>query len=577
VPSDKIMVDKPNKSIIIFNMFIRVKTTPNSPKKAVQIVEAVRDGDHVKQRIIRHIGQAEHEKEIEKLKELAEYAKARMESEHQMSLWPPEEIAEMAIKIRRERKEDDTPLEVNLKKLREEQRTVVGIHEVYGKLYEEIGFDNAFLKRGNEVNSKALYNLIMARIANPTSKRRSVKDLSDDFGIEIPLQKVYRMMDKIDDKTIDRIQAIEYQATKSLFQEKIDVLFYDCTTLYFESFSEDELKQNGYSKDMKFNQPQVILALLATQEGMPIGYEVFPGASFEGHTLVSILKKLQKRYKLNQIVFVADAGMLNEDNLSLLEKEGFRYVVGARLKNVTNKIQKQILDKNIYKDREESKDSSSEERLAMIEQTKDRNLIVSYSKNRAEKDKYDREKAIEKLIKKLGKNKKDPKTFLNSYGYKKYLVIKGDTELTINQEKVNTESKWDGLHGVITNIKDMSPEAIVSHYRDLWQIEECFRISKHDLKIRPIYHWTPKRVKAHIAIVFIALSCIRHLTYRVKMQYDKLSPEAIRNALTHVQLSFVKDQWTKERYCIPSNITQEAKKIYQIMGIKLSLVPFKLI
>jgi transposase len=496
-----------------------------------------------------------------------------MESEHQISLWPPEELAEMAIKARQENKEDDTPLKVNLKKLREEQRTVIGIHEVYGKLYEELGFDRSFLKRGNEGVAKSLYHLVMARIANPSSKRASVKSLSEDFGVKIPLQKVYRMMDQMDDKTIDRIQKIARQATTSLFKEKIDVLFYDCTTLYFESFKEDELKQNGYSKDMKFNQPQVILGLLATQEGLPIGYEVFPGSNFEGHTLIPILKKLQNHYEINQVVFVADAGMLNEDNLSLLDQEGFKYVVGARLRNTTKKIQTQILDQSLYRSSEEDKHI---ERITVLSQSKERKLIVSFSEKRAKKDKEDREKAIEKLVKKLSKNKKDPKTFLNNYGYKKYLTITGKTEININQEKVETESQWDGLHGVITNIEDMTAESILSRYRELWQMEECFRLTKHDLKIRPIYHWTPKRVKAHIAIVFIALSCIRHLSYRVSLQYTKLSPEAIRQALIQVQLSFIKNDETKERYCIPSNMTQDARKIYQIMGIKLSLVPFKL-
>lgn len=554
-------------------MFIRVKTTPNSLKKAVQIVESVRDGDRVKQRIVRHIGQAEDNKEIEKLKELAEYAKAKLENRHQLTLWPPEEMAEMAIRARRERKGENTPLKVDLEKLREEQRTVIGIHEVYGKLYEELGFDRSFLKRGNENPAKVLHHLVMARIANPASKRASVRNLSEDFGVHLPLQKVYRMMDQMDEKTIDRIQTIAYLAAKDLFKEKIDILFYDCTTLYFESFEEDELKQNGYSKDMKFNQPQVLLALLVTQEGLPIGYEVFPGASFEGHTLIPVLKKLKARYEINQIVFVADAGMLSEDNLSLLDKEGFKYIVGARLKNVTNEMKKQILDPSIYVP---CKDHQAIERLTIIQQSKNRTLLVSYSEKRAKKDRRDREKAIEKLMKKLSQYKKDPKAFLNNYGYKKYLMIQGETEVMINHEKVNTENQWDGLHGVITNIKDRAPETILSHYRDLWQIEESFRLSKHDLKIRPIYHWTPRRVRAHIAIVFIALTCLRHLAYRVSLQYKKLSPEAIRQALIHVQLSFIKDQWTQEKYCIPSNITMDAKKIYQLMGIKLSLVPFKL-
>lgn len=111
----------------------------------------------------------------------------------------------------------------------------------------------------------------------------------------------------------------------------IDVLFYDCTTLYFESFIEDDFKQYGYSKDFKFNQSQVLLALLVTPEGLPVGYEVFPGASFEGHTLIPILKNLKAQHELNNIIFVADRGLLSEENLLFLEQEKFQYIVGPRL------------------------------------------------------------------------------------------------------------------------------------------------------------------------------------------------------------------------------------------------------
>ncbi|MBN1340450.1 MAG: IS1634 family transposase [Bacteroidales bacterium] len=165
----------------------------------------------------------------------------------------------------------------------------------------------------------------------------TVVDLSENFGIELSLSSVNRMMDQIDEKTIFNIQQQAYLTACGIFKQKINVLFYDCTTLYFESFTEDELKENGYSKDMKFNQPQVLLALLVTEHGLPIGYDVFPGSQYEGHTLEKAVKKIEKDYQINDIVFVADSAMLSEENMKLLESMGKRYIVGARLKTMSKK------------------------------------------------------------------------------------------------------------------------------------------------------------------------------------------------------------------------------------------------
>ena len=121
------------------------------------------------------------------------------------------------------------------------------------------------------------------------------------------------------------------------------------------------------------------------------------------------------------------------------------------------------------------------------------------------------------------------------------------------------------------------PQAdVLAHYRSLWQVEESFRITKHDLKVRPIYHWTPRRVRAHIAIAFMAFTCVRHLMYRVKLQYQSLSPAVIRNALIHVQHSILEHRTTHKRYVIPSQISPEAKKLYELMGLSASTVPYAL-
>ena len=205
-----------------------------------------------------------------------------------------------------------------------------------------------------------------------------------------------------------------------------------------------------------------------------------------------------------------------------------------------------------------------------------RRVVVRYSSVRARKDARDRQVAVEKLIKKIGKSQ-NPKSLLNNYGYKKYLRIEGDSRLQVDQVKMEEEKRWDGLHGVVTNLTQMEAEEVLGHYRGLWQVEEAFRVSKHDLRVRPIFHWTPARIRVHLAITFMALLCVRHLAYRVELQSRRLSPEAIRTALLHVQSSVLEHLGTRRRYVIPSSVSREAEKIYQVMGLKHSRVPFELV
>ena len=549
-------------------MFVRVKSTPNSPRQSVQIVSSVRVGDKVKQKIVRYIGIAMDDDELVRLKELAEVVKAKIEAQHQPSLFPPETVAKQMIEAKAAKASKAT-LNVDLRQMVEEQRVVLGIHEVYGEVYRQLSFDTLLSQRRYRASHEALFHCVMARIANPKSKRGSVQHLEQDFGVSLSLEKVYRMMDQLDDNTISRLQTMTCEGTRSLLPGALDVLFFDCTTLYFESFKEDELKQNGYSKDCKFNQPQVLLALLVTREGLPVGYEVFPGATFEGHSLISVLKTMQARYDVRKMIFVADRGMLNEDNLHALDEAGAYYIVGAKLKQLPSALQTKVLDKSAYQALDKGASSAAE--LTH----KKRRLIVSHCPKRADKDQHDRQKSVDRLIKKIGKSQ-NPKSLLNNYGYKKFLIIKGKTSLSINQDKIAAESRWDGLHGVITNLPDTPHQEVLSHYRGLWQVEESFRITKHDLKVRPIYHWTPSRVRAHIAISFMAFACIRQLMYRIKLQHKALSPEVIRNALIHVQHSVLKHKRTNKRYVIPSTIDPQAKKIYAVMGLKATTTAYPL-
>ena len=567
-------------------MFVRVKKTPNSPRSSVQIVENSRVMGKVKQTIVKHIGIAKDDNELEELKLLGESIKRKLELENALPLFTPEEIE---VEINRAKKKietnqySDDDYIVNIKNLIEEDRVITGIHDIYGKLFDELNLSSIFAHPSHNKSSiNHFKNIVLARIAKPDSKRASVKLLEENFGISLNLGSVYKMMDKITDKSIKKLNSLAYNKTKDLFGGKIDVIYFDATTLYFESFEEDEFKRNGFSKDRKFNQPQVVLALMVTKEGLPIGYEAFSGDTFDGHTLIPSLKILREKYDIDKVVYVADSGMFNSNNLKELdelEEYNFNYIVGARIKNLAKSIKDKIVDRDNYTKLNADKD------IARFTLDNGRKLIVTYSKKRAKKDKSDREKGIKKLKAKLEKEK-SVKSHLSNQGYKKYLQLEGkeednksktscDLTIVLNEEKIKEDEKWDGLKGLIVNENStLSNDEIVTQYSNLWQVEESFRITKHDLKIRPIYHWTPKRVKAHLAISFAAYMLTRYLEYRVRLQYKKLSPRIIRNLLLNVQKSIVYDKEKRIKYIIPSKIKIDAKKIYNIMEVKHSLTPY---
>jgi len=572
-------------------MYVRIKRSKNSPKCSVQIVESRRIDGKVKQRIVKHMGTAMEGKELEELKALAEATRTHLEQAGMLPLYTEEVKASSSPKKRGKdkKKEPDASVKteeehreayaVNLLDIVEEKRIVRGIRDIYGALYDTLGFNNLLANPARNRKSVAiLKEIVLARIANPESKRASVVNLEANCGVGIELDQVYRMMDKLGDEQIAKLNALVSAQTKALFKEKIDVLYFDATTLYFESFREDEgkeaLKKNGYSKDGKFNQPQIVLALIVTKEGLPLGYKAFGGDTFDGHTLLPALKEIKAHYDLDKVVYVADSGMFNKNNLEeldALESKHVSYIVGARIKNLPQSLKEQILDMNNYKI------INDELKVATFDYQGKR-LVVSYSESRAKKDAFERQKGIDRLRKRLQKSTA-PKAHLSNQGYRKYLQF-DDTQcqgkLILDETKIEEDAVWDGLKGVVTNETDLSEKEILERYGNLWQVEESFRITKHDLRIRPIYHWKPQRVKAHLAISFMAYTLVRHLQHRIRLQYKKLSPQKIRTALIGAQESWLLDTKTNRRFALPSSISLDAEKIYRLMGVKWRTKPYLL-
>lgn len=553
-------------------MFVRVKTTPNSPRCSVQVCETRRTGATVRQTIVRYVGVAMDAQELDALKQLAEVIRVKLEQERSESLplFAPEEIVgpqgALAHK-KRGRPSRAKALgvdEVRLKNLREETRVIEGVQEVFGALFSELGFHEILEK---DSLTHILKTTVLARLANPVSKHRTAALLERDFGISVPLDRIYRMMDalyKARESVLDKVR----RSTLALFPEKIDVVFFDVTTLYFESETEDTIRDFGYSKDQKFHSVQVVLALATTESGLPIGYKLFPGATAEVKTLLSCLADWKGKFDIAHVVFVADRAMMCEANLKALEEAGVEYIVAAPMRREKARVKEEILAPEGY-------------RLAgllaepvwvkEIEIESGRRLIASFSAKRARKDAADRDRILESLTKRLGKEG-GLKKLVSNRGYLKYAKAEGKSTAAIDEAKVAADAAWDGMHGVITNSKREALH-VLARYRELWSIEAAFRLSKHDLAMRPIFHFKPERIEAHIAICFIAYAIATQATYRLKLQKRTLSFDVLRNELLAVQATILRDKTTGARYRLPSNMTQAARDIYGAFTIKRDLTP----
>ena len=494
-------------------MFVRVKKRSNG-SRAVQIVQSHRRGDKVSQHVVRHIGQAYNDDEEKLLRGLASRIIIELKNERQPALpiFSPEKIYDPEVK--REASKNS----VELENLREDQRIIVGIGDVFGKLYRDLSLDTVLKsekenekedekvsKKASEIRKDKQWNAILktcvlARIANPSSKRETASFLEKDYGLKIDLDKIYRMMDHVA-SCEDRIKKRILETTLGLFGDKLNILFFDVTTLYFESVIQDDLKDFGFSKDNKFNEVQVVLALVTTERGIPAGYETFPGNTFEGNTLIKVVLDLKSKYNIKDVTLAADRGMFSEKNLALLEKEGIRYIVGAKLKKMGKDIEEEIFNDEGY----DTDVIFNQLHWYKEIEYKKRRLIVSYNSRRAKKDASDRRKLVDRLMKKANEGKIKIKDIIPNRGTKKYLKVT-DGKAGIDEDKIASDANWDGLYGIITNsVDDRKPQELIGHYRRLWEIEDAFRVNKHDLRMRPIYHWKPERIKGHIAILLFGV------------------------------------------------------------------------
>lgn len=389
---------------------------------------------------------------------------------------------------------------------------LVGIDLVLGKIFDEIGF--------NKIEDELFRDLVLYRLVYPKSKLKTTEYLYRYAQKNYSEDDVYRYMDKLHDTQKELVQQISYNHTLSILSDGISVVFYDVTTIYFETDYEDDFRKTGFSKEGKHQNPQIVLGLLVSQGGYPLAYDIFEGKQYEGHTMLPIINGFKVKYNLEKLVVVADSGLLSKANIDELIAQKHEFILGARIKNETEKIKKKILSLSL-------KDGQS-----IIINKGDLKLIISYSDQRAKKDQYNREKGLKRLEKNL-KTGKLTKSSINNRGYNKFLEMDGEVQVKINPEKIEEDTKWDGLKGYLTN-STLSKERILDNYKQLWQIEKAFRIAKTDLKIRPIFHYKQRRIEAHICLNFVAYKVYKELERQLKEKKSQFSPEKVIEIIQNI-------------------------------------------
>lgn len=414
---------------------------------------------------------------------------------------------------------DDLVVDNFVNSISNEHLQIIGPRLILGKIYEKMGFPD-------DGSCNYFKNLVLCRLVYPGSKLKTVGYFKLHLNIDVSVYTIYRFLDELNYRIKPDIEQISFEYTRKLLKGKIGVVFYDMTTLYFEASEEDDYRVPGFSKDGKHQQPQIMIGLMVSAHGYPIGYQIFEGNTSETKTLIPVLELFQEKFNIERPTIVADAALLSETNIRALQDNGYEYILGARLKNETEWIKSKVLELEIEEDKPQELES------------KHGRLIVSYSSKRARKDRKNRQKGLKRLEKKV-KSGKLTKNHINNRGYNKYLKLKGEVDISIDYEKYEIDSTWDGLKGYVTNTQ-LQRKTIIGNYSQLWQVEKAFRISKTDLRIRPVYHRLKDRIEAHICICFTAYAIYKELERLLKLNRIELSPEKAISQIKEIrQLRYV--------------------------------------
>src|SRR3990167_3016365 len=461
-----------------YSMYIRI-TKNNKGQSYYHLVESFREGGKVRQKVLLSLGKVEDNRLEELIAAISKH------------------------------KDVLTALEA-AKSLEIEDTYILGPLLVLQHIFKRFGIEQLLLNIASQHPQlhfnfvRIIFTMIVCRFLRPGSKLKIFEHWQDRLYPELlagkdELHHLYRALDLLC-KHKEQIEQDLYWHGRDLLNISVDVVLYDLTTLRFESTREDlgELCRFGYSKEMRSDCTQVVLGLLVDTDGIPLGFEVYPGNMFEGATLVDIVKRMREKFKIRRFIFVADRGLFSAKNLEHIRahcgnEEHGEFIVGMKL-GVIKRRHDEFYDRSRF--------TKMNDELECYETTHNGDrCIITWSKKRAERDRETREDILSKIRKKLTK-KSTPRNFVSNTNYRKYVTGLKKGEPKLDEAVIAAESRKDGFFGLVTNVPvdRMSPSDVIMAYKHLWIVEDAFGEIKGTLRARPVYHWTDQRIKGHLTM-----------------------------------------------------------------------------
>lgn len=476
---------------------------------------------------------------------------------------PIEHFKNLAKEMTEEEKLNNAPLEFSFDKsesvknnevLRKNFGFVV-LSYIYHKLNIDYFLDNKQQSLNIDFSlNKILQALSFLRVMEPCSKKKSTELLEKYFmDSDFSIDDVYRSLDYFAKYKKDLILHI-HEYIRCEYGRNLDNVFYDVTNYYFES-DEDNFRIKGVSKEHRPN-PIVQMGLLMDDEGIPISFKLFEGNTNDCNTLMPVLDELKKDFNFGRVIVVADKGMNTGENIAynVIHKNG--YIYSKSVRGSSKEVKDYILNANGYKDMgDEYKFKSrvvntniwiTNAKGKKVQVEIEQKQVAFYSEKYARKARKDRQKVLDKANKLI----KLKKGSLNKGAYKyikdEYLdretgeiLEKGDY-LYIDEDRIAEEEKYDGYYLIVSSELNMPDREIIERYKGLWKIEESFKITKSQLKSRPVYVRKKDHIEAHFFICFLALILIRLLEKETNYEF---SISELINSIKNLSVTYLDENY----------------------------------
>ena len=481
---------------------------------------------------------------------------------------PVNHFKEVIAKMNEEEKSKNLPMSIRLSKLEELSSEVVNRknfgYSAFSKIYHELGLDKFCLTKFSKIKvspnklNNILKLLVFGRLIFPDSKKSTYENKDTFFeNTDFSLKDVYRFLSYIEPKKNELTKYI-YDNSKEQYGRNTECLYYDVTNYYFEIDEPDELRKKGISKEHRPD-PIVQMGLFQDALGIPLNYKLFEGNTNDAVTMRPILEELQEDYHIKKVIVVADKALNTGNNITYNLATGNGYVLSQKVRGSNPELKNFVLDENgyIYKGNDykiKSRTYPREITITKKDGTKkkvriDEKQVVFWSKDYAKRAKAERQPAIDLAKELIGNvHRFNKKNSHSASRYVKHLVfdaktgeiIQAKSKLSLNLEKIEEEEKYDGYYAIVTSELDKTDEEIIDIYRELWRIEETFRITKSELEARPVYVSRREHIEAHFLICFIALVLVRLLQQRLDKKY---SARQIIESLAKCNCSHVQENY----------------------------------